>query len=534
MGTKTIGAFALAAIAGAIAGALNLLSIEHLRALTAEACFVIGAFAAVSAGLLGAAWRPELRSRSALRLRGGVPVIDDSAPARVELPAVVQRLLLAFVFACIGLTAFGNSATAKLTALPGQVGGAAFYEYCPDEVQDEVQDEPEVIEEAPMDPGCALVKRAFELGYRKSLGDCAPRTLAKKAEAIAAVNAPCTLRQHDEPLLHYAWRLFSGNTSSADPIDSIAQSIEEFDTQLGYLDTLWSQQTHAVNASPHAAHHLWTNLPNPDPSAGGLLSVFSNKNCTGQYDDIVPRPVWHLEHEPASAMVEHVFAQLIFNPLFGQTPGNCREYTIHWNTQNDACMELTENPAAFLDKHDVLDSVRDVLDRHLQLGELHQLALDLGRDPLFDPPPPARAFVSFQCFIIDPDGTGAITATDVTLDGVELATREIRRPELEANGASHLQVYKQMASLFAGGGYNGPVVTNVAPPSAERPPVSEDLDGEAFAFTRLERIRDADPFLGFEWALDREDLIEVYPMHRHLDSFIRAFRQRYWAQRGRL
>ena len=451
--------------------------------------------------------------------------------------------MFTLVFACLGLISFTNEATAKLAAVPAQIARVGFYEYCPAERDTEAEDAladqtPAPVQESAPDPGCALVKRAFELGYAKTLGDCAPKVLEKKADRVAAAAAPCVLRQRDEPLLHYTWRLLTQNTSGAaeaDPADWVDRSLDRFDTQLGYLDSLFAQQTHAVTASPHAAHHLWTNLPNPDPSATGFLArTFSSKNCTDRYDGIVPRPIWHLEPEPPSAMVDHVFGQLIFNPLFGQTPGNCREYTVHWNAQNDACAELIDDPIAFLTKHEALGGVRDVLDRHYRQGELHQLALDLDREPLVDSPPDARAFESFQCFMIDPEGTGTASGVEIEVDGVTLAAREVRTPEFEANGASHLRVYQQMASLFAGGGYSGPVVTNVSAKTAERPPIAEDLEGDGFLLTKLENIRDADPFLGTEWPLERDDLIEVYPMHRHLDSFIRAFRQRYWAQRGRL
>ena len=58
--------------------------------------------------------------------------------------------------------------------------------------------------------------------------------------------------------------------------------------------------------------------------------------------------------------------------------------------------------------------------------------------------------------------------------------------------------------------------------------------GRDYALARLDYLADMDIFLGHAWLLEREDLRELYPYHRHLKNYVELFRRQYRAERGRL
>src|SRR5207248_738055 len=116
--------------------------------------------------------------------------------------------------------------------------------------------------------GCALVKRAFQLGYAKSLGTCAPKEAKPVVTIAAGKDEVCTRRQLDEPYLHYFFRKVAGATgaaTSANPIASAEHRIDYVRAHVDHLDGLLADVTHAITGSPHAAHHLWIDLPDPHP-----------------------------------------------------------------------------------------------------------------------------------------------------------------------------------------------------------------------------------------------------------------------------
>jgi hypothetical protein len=519
IGAKSAAAIALATALVVAAALTGKLSPAHLAHLSPGACFAIGLFASVALGLAMAGWRPEARSKvenwyltpSSIR---------TASPTR-ELPAAAQRLLVLVGFVCLALVALDNHAVARIANYPRTIAEPSASTYCLP-AQPEQQTAPKPLPPPEEQPGCALVRRAYQLGYRKSLGDCAP----KQQVATVVVDPKthrevCLRRQLDEPWLHYAVRkvadAFATMTSSS-PSAAVGHRVDEMRTHVAFLEDRLADIKHSITGTPHAAHHVWISLPNPHP--GSLTDKITGApRCEERFAELPLWPRWN--EADRSRAVEHVLGQLLFAARFGTT-ASCSDYTFHWDAPADACKRLTADPIAFLDD-ETLASVRGVLDRRRRQIALGKLAKDLGRG---EPRAPASvaAVVSLQCFTIDPAGTGAPTGTTVTLDGDAVSVREVRVPQVLPTGSGPIDIYRALAALFAGTFDLAPVATadTVA------------LDGDDFLLTRVDALADADPFRGARAPLERADLADVYPYERHLRAFIDTFRRRYLAQRGRL
>jgi hypothetical protein len=534
IGIKSVGAVGLAGAAIGAAAWRDKLAIDYLSTLGPSSCFAIGLFAGGAAALVAVGWRPRAPSRLAFGVRARRIVLEPPPAPPRELPAVVQRALVVAAFACVGLAVFTNPGTARLVALPASLAEPSAGEYCrPAKAAADADVDPEpAAPAAPVEiPGCALVKRAFALGYTKTLGSCEPRTAPPPVKAAIAAAAPCELRQLDEPFLHFAYRRLSGAggaLAGANPVDAIGDTIDEKQIQLARIDTLIATQRHAVVGTPHASHHVFVTLPDPHPSSfvGDLLDP---PHCDARYGDLPP---WPAAGATASDAVDHVLGQLLFTARFGTTL-SCRDYAVHWSATPTACDELAADPAGFLAAHDLIEPVRDVLDRRRRQIELASLYTELGHDKIPPPPPAAQVLVSFVCLVVDPvaPATGAVTGREVTLDGESVSVRIARVPAVQPTGAGVIELYDRMAALLAGGDASRAVVDAGAPP----PELDQtDLSHDEYLLARLDRLHDADPFAGYAWPLDRPDVLEVYPLQRHLGGFIDAFRRRYRAQRGRL
>ncbi len=517
--TNTIASLGLLVIAVAGTVAAGLLSPAHLGALTIEACLLIGVFASVAAVLVVQLWRVQA-------VAGG---------GRFQLPATVRTGVYIAIFACVGLVAFDNRTTSMLTGLGDS--GLSLSTYCkkPKPVQEEVAAPTQVRKVR----GCGLILRAYRLGYAKKLGPCAPKKVAaaKKKAARAAAQPRCNDRQADEPLLHYAWRVLSdrvGKAGELDPAGKIGSNIDEFKTRLGYVSTLLSAQGQAITAAPHAAHHLWVNLPNPRDESLVKRYLMPRKDCSNRYRDMRTKLNWGDGDTAASALLEHAFGRLLFDPLLGEPAGYCREYTIHWNAPADACQRLRESPGSLLSASGAGDSVRAVLARHRAKGELRELAKKLGDKPPKQPLANPRRLVSFQCLIVDPQGTGKLATAETSVNGATVDVRELRTPRLSATADAQLEAYKLLAMVLGGIAYNGPIEQTSIGDLAKQPAALAAVTGKDFALTRLDLLRQSDPFVAGAAAMARTELHDVFPFRFHLQNFVDAFRRVYRRQRGRL
>lgn len=532
IGVKTLVVLALVAITVTAAAFDGELDPEHFAGLSADSAFAVGLFASVGAVLVGYGWRPELASRVALSVRGRPQLVVDLVPGRSkvgELPSLVQRALFAIVFAIIGLGTFDNTATARIASVPAMLSEPSRAEYCQPERPDALDEAPAPAIEQPVDQaGCALVKRAFELGYKKDLGSCAPKAVKVESPKIKREREACTKRRLDEPFLHFLGRRVVETASDASPVDATTSYVGELRTRTNYLSDFLGDIRHSVTGTPHGSHHIFVNLPDPHPHSW-LDRLTGHEPCTSLFADLPLWPRWTPE-TPPGVVFEHVLGQLLFATRFG-TPAACSDYTIHWDSPADACARLAADPIAFLDGAGALAPMRAVLDRRAHQLALRALAADLGHPATLPEPPPARFVVSTACFVIGDQAASRPIGRDILLEGEPIAMRELHTTAIRPTGAGPVDVYLQLALLLGGSPYAGPARATRDRTSREPPGA---LDVADFPLLRLEPLASADPFTGERGVLDQPELLEVYPIELHLFAFVDAFRRAYLPQRGRL
>lgn len=520
IGLKSASAIAFAVAMVAITAARGAFSAASLVSLSGSAWFAIGLVGSLACALIGIGWRFEVASRSAIAIgKAGEPplaLVDNASDAR-ELPAGVQHALVLVGMVAITLPALGNHAVARVVAVPEQLGEPSPSSYCIDhpEAAPAAVVAPPAVEAEPQ-AGCALIRRAVELGYAKSLGSCAPRPVTASASPALPAHATCTRRRLDEPYAHYAYRRlaeFFDKVRATSPSAAISRDEHDIATHLDYAPDLLADVGHAITGSPHASHHLWVSLPDPHPTT--LRERLTGAvRCSTRFADL---PLWPALHDRA-ALVEHVFGQLLFASRFGTT-ASCNDYTIHWDAPTDACAQLAANPLAFLARDGALASVRAVLDRRRRQLAVIDLDGKLGRPLLPVAPPPVSAIVSLQCLAID--HAGKPTGTTVTIDRESVAVRELHVANVRTDTDGPIDVYLALAALLAG--------TDMPPARA-----AETLDTSRFPLASLDTLVETDPFAGARWPLTDPDLAAVFPYEHHLHAFVDTFRRRYLPQRGRL
>src|SRR5262249_2352440 len=155
----------------------------------------------------------------------------------------------------------------------------------------------------------------YKLGYAKSLGSCAP------AEEKHEVQRVCTRRQLDEPYLHYASRRLVGRLDELRTTDAGPGSFDRFGSQPDHLDAIVHTTLDTVAMRPRSSHHLFTNLPDPRPTLRQQAGALLERGCGAR--------LAHLPHFPRidvpSELLEHVLAQLVFNPSYKPIVSQCEE-----------------------------------------------------------------------------------------------------------------------------------------------------------------------------------------------------------------
>jgi hypothetical protein len=581
IGVRSLAIVVLLAITAGGTAWSGALDLDTLGQLSVASCLAIGAMASIAVGLIsagGSLARPghaalDLRRRQLLvEQRGVARAVGEVPPVVRELPGWMLQVLLLAAFLIIGAIAMGrhgpNHGMVRLMELNADRPPSGRCRD-PEAVQ---ADEPEPEPLPPVEvAGCALVRRAYQLGYAKSLGSCAPgkATAAPVVPKLAKPVEPCTRRQLDEPFLHFAWRQWTAaarHVVSIRPLADTVKKATELEIKVAAFAALTANSGHALGATPHASHHLWVSSPDPHPASWWRRHLIG-VDCEVMTVELPLWPSW--QPGQTSALIEHSLGQLLFASRFGTTT-TCANYRMHWDAPVDACDQLVAAPETFLRRHGAWNDVVGVLDRRRRQLQLRALAETLRR-PGPPEPPPASAIVSLQCYSIDATVRAAeVRGRWVALAGERIGVRQMRVPRVVLDADGPVDVLAQLAQLLAGAPSADNAVareqtehaepddaTSIAPgvpaaalssPAANEPPrlaapmttpmttqqAQQLLADPEFALAGLEALESADPFRGVRWPLQRPDLPEIYPFYRYLFDFIDGFRRRYYAQRGRL
>lgn len=548
IGARTITSLALLAAAIALGAWLGVVSPERLRGLDATAVFWSAVFASLAGTIVFRFLR--LHERSAYYFRYSSDehqwedethfagsgrrqiVTGDNLGDAFDLSPVLRHAIVVALAFLVGLVTFDRRTIDLVASFPRRIA-AVGTDTCPAPG--------ETATEARVDPGCFLLRRAFELGYAEDLGPCEPPE-AESAEEI------CTLRQRDEPYLHYAWRLlndaYAGLRQGARP-EAFEQLRDRFERKAGHLESLFDAQRVVVGTEPRASHHLWTNLPAPESwvseATGGLLG---SGRCQDRFRRMPHRPRLR-EGDAANAgrVLDHVVGQLLFDTRYDAPVGSCRELTIHWDAPPDLCARLAGAPDETLADSGALRPVRSVLERYALAIEVDTLRAE-SEDPglaeaaaarvtSLRATPPQR-FISFHCYVEEDRTDVSRSSSTLSLDGRAFSIDEIRVPATVPGRTVQVDRYSQVASLLVRGfSYSG-LLSNASPAAGAEESSEGLFAGRQGYLAKLEYLDDMDIFLGHDWLLGREDLLAVYPYHSHLQNFVDVFRRRYRRERGRL
>lgn len=581
LGTNSISLALLFFVAVVISFKLDVLNWNYLKGIDDDLSFFIGLFSTIMGVGFYNFWKLGKKSVYALHLSKtkfmpeGVNIIFNSKNFSFgiskklkmnenifEFPSVAREVLCIAIFLNLALITIGNGEFDDLKKFPSEILESKSG-YCPSK---------EEAENAPPKAGCELIIRAFKLGYAKDLGICEPKKIDPENLEV------CQKRRHDEPYLHYMSRLML--SSYADKVaffeNNKAKEIEDkFRLQLKELEVLKDYQRYAISAAPRASHHIWTNLPYPENKfVEQYRKYFKPSYCIEQFQNQTNTVRLKKDDKRKdSKMLQHVYGQLLFNPKSKDTVGFCKEYKIHWDSASNTCEKFAKNPSSVLQDTNVLDEVELVLKRHdianaiLSLDEkIKEIESKSAVDKTKKSNSPAKGYksgkkakskiikgkiakdkqqirrknelVSFQCFMqADKPGYRNKKRT-VRLNDTKFIVRTRHFPVIESKGDSQISMYKEFSKILENR-FHYSQLTSRSDIKIEIgvdsvPGDIKILEDPSYLFTRLERLKNVDIFLGNKWVLERDDLLDVYPYHVHLKNYVKSFRSEYSKSRGRL
>ena len=489
-----------------------------------------------------------------------------------ELSPLTRKIFCVGIFVNLALITLDNGGFGKLLRFPSEIMQSNTA-YCPTEE--------ESAEDATPKEGCELIVRAYNLGYAKDLGICAPETIDPAKMKI------CEKRRVDEPYLHHMSRqLVSSvkNTIEFFNENKAKQIADKFELQLDKLEVLKDYQAYAISASPRASHHIWTNLPYPENDfVQKYREVFRPNYCIQKFQNQTNTVRLKDDDERMnSKLLEHVYGQLLFNPKSRITVGFCKEYTIHWYSDSNTCERLIENPEIVLQEEQVLAEVELVLRRHDIAIEISSLDEEIRKieetvsvaiedkneadgnienvnSQSIEKKPGKEStnrivtskiakgkqqirkkneLVSFQCFMQANESGSRNIESSVKLKDTEYLVRTRYFPLIESKSESHISMYREFSKVLDNRFHYSQLTSRsdimFASERGNSPEVESQLEEPSFLFSNLEMLENVDIFLGNNWVLEREDLIDVYPYHVHLQNYVKSFRAEYQKGRGRL
>jgi hypothetical protein len=519
-----------AAVAVGFSLRLGALAPQRLLLREPDALFVAGLFGVLVGTLMFRFWRLHEKSATYFRFARDATLFENEGhflgggSARIavgknegdafDLKPPAQLCLCVGVALLVGLGSIDARAIELLARARKSVAQSST-SFCP-----ELENKPANPADDPNAPGCELVRRAYALGYAKDLGQCGVN------QTRAAAAAVCTLRQRDEPFVHYAWRLLerfgAGASKVLDP-SAFASSKTDFEARITRLDSIRSAQREVLSSAPHSSHHIWVNLP--DPGGSGLTRA----SCEDRYRFLSHRPAPTDPSKAASQVFEHVLAQLLFESRYEPAAAYCREVQIHWGAGDDACKRLTEDPEKFLAESGVLPHVHAVLDRWRLGNELAALGKQRSNRQL-----PPQAFVSFSCYVEKPQGSLKRASWPATIEGLDFTAEELTVRALDPNATLYVDRYEAVASLLIRGFHYGALLSEAGLDLAGGEGLEPSFSKSDFEMSRLFGLEAVDLYLSPSWLAHRPDLLEVYPYQLHLKNYVKVFRGQYRRERGRL
>lgn len=465
-----------------------------------------------------------------------------------EMPSIIRLVLCISIFLNLALITLGNIGFDKLKRFPSEILQEKS-DYCPDE---------EDIINAPPKEGCELIVRAYKLGYAKDLGVCEPKEIDPEKLEV------CQKRRKDEPYFHYMSRLLIGSIENKVEYfknNRVKKIEDKFKLQLKELETLKDYRRYAISAAPRASHHIWTNLPYPENIfIEQYRKYFKPSFCIEQFQNQTNTVRLKKDDKRKdSKMLEHVYGQVLFSPKIRNTVAFCKEYTIHWNSEPNTCERLKKNPEAVLQEENVLSEVELVLKRHDIANAILSLDEDTKRIEGISNKVENRKsnknkivkgkiakdkqqirkkneLVSFQCFMQSKKAGNK--QSKVRLNDTRFLVRTRFFKKIEAEGDAQISMYKEFSKLLENRFHYSKLTSrsdiNLGLEIGNVFSDQGSLEEPSYLFTRLERLKNVDIFLGNKWIFERDDLLEVYPYHVHLKNYIRSFRSEYSQSRGRL
>jgi hypothetical protein len=546
IGAKSLGMIMLLVLAGVLAHAGGVLSPGTLVRLEPATAFWVVLFAVAFGTSIYRFWRLGEPSAHYFRVAwsgldwegethfvGGAQarvLVGENRGEAFDLPPLMHRLMLIALAFFIGVATIDHRGLTMLARISQRLSLSSA-EFCPDEASEE----PVASGETDV-PGCALIRRAYELGYAKSLGDC-------EKKKSAAPTAVCHLRQRDEPMLHYAFRLLEGfYRTAATRADSEALLAvqKELEHKVDHLEVLYEAQRQVMTVTPRSSHHLFTNLPKPP---GPLVS--GPEGCLERYRILPHRPP-HPEGDEDEAtresrVLEHVIAKLLFETRYMPSAGHCPEFVVHWGAPIDSCTRLAKDPLRFLGEIGALEHVQGALGRKslaraaeaviagTAAGQGGVMAHRTVRDL------PAQRFLSFQCYIDEERAAAEALEHRVELAGESLTVRELRVPRAGADPHGlYVDRYQRVARLLARDFRYDALLSEAGIDAQLSDTIERSYSGGDFALARLDYLASVDVFATGGWSSKREDLLDVYPYYLHLSNFVSLFRRSYERERGRL
>jgi hypothetical protein len=419
-----------------------------------------------------------------------------------------------------------------------------------------------------------LIIRAHKLGYAKDLGICEPKKIDPKKMQV------CRKRRSDEPYLHYMSRLLIRSVEKQKEFlnnNELKKMKDKFELQVDNLETLRDYQAYAINSSPRASHHIWTDLPYPQNYIVQKYREHLDPNyCIDRFQNQTNTIALEKDdNKKDSKLLEHVYGQLLFNPKSKLTVGYCKEYKIHWNSESDVCERLALNPRTVLEEENVLTEVELVLQRHDIANAILNLEESI-REIVNDKDKPEKTkdngssgmggknsyirktkidvkskiakskqqmrkkneLVSFQCFMQANKPSQREKVSEFKFDDTDFTVRTRYFPVVENKGELQISMYNEFSKTLDNRFHYSQLTSRsnvkIEGMSSDASYNKQFLEQPSYLFSRLDILKNVDIFLGNDWILEREDLLVVYPYHVHLQNYVNRFRVKYQERHGRL